>query len=181
MERSLASAALFPTKMDAGIKVSGAAAFLRYAVAVTNGEPSTPTGSAGRIRPGHHGTFRAAAPITKTVDLTAGTSFATKGFHPGTPATKGSLKWQDQNEDGTAQAGEVTGLPGFAGSPAKNFNRWAFGLDLGVRLRTSLGDTRVYGEVYASQNYDRGFLISDPLSTTEGGVATFASWAAMRR
>src|SRR5262249_20600658 len=26
-----------------------------------------------------------------------------------------------------------------------------------------------YGEVYASQNYDRGYLISDPLSATTGG------------
>jgi hypothetical protein len=173
MERSLASSALFPTKMDAGIKLSGAAAFLRYAVAVTNGEPVDGHGfprdpnSAKDVT----GRFGAAVTLADAVDLTFGTSFASgKGFHPGAPATKGSLQWQDQNEDGTAQAGEVTGTPGFAGSPSKNFARWALGLDLGARFRTRLGETRVYGEVYASQNYDRGFMISDPLSTEGGGT-----------
>ncbi|HEX3594888.1 MAG TPA: hypothetical protein VHU80_07300, partial [Polyangiaceae bacterium] len=48
--------------------------------------------------------------------------------------------------------------------------RWALGLDLGVRVRTSLGDTHVYGEVYASKNYDRGYLVSDPVSTTGSGA-----------
>ncbi|HEY1537326.1 MAG TPA: hypothetical protein VGF76_25065, partial [Polyangiaceae bacterium] len=39
MERSPGSLALFPTEMDIGAKVSGAVAFLRYAFAITNGEP----------------------------------------------------------------------------------------------------------------------------------------------
>jgi hypothetical protein len=172
-ERSLASSALFPTKMDAGVKISGAATFLRYAVAVSNGEPVDFHGlphdpnSAKDVT----GRFGAAVKVTNAVDLGIGTSFATgKGFHAGTPATKGTLVWQDQNENGVAESTEVSGKPGSAATPSKNFDRWALGLDLGVRVRTSLGETHVYGEVYASKNYDRGYLVSDPLSSSSGGV-----------
>ena len=172
MERSLASTALFPTKQDAGVKLSGAAAFLRYAVAVSNGEP---VDSHGLPRDPNSskdftGRFGAAIHPLSGLELTLGTSFAKgRGFHPGSPATKGTLVWQDQNEDGSAQTTEITGKPGSGATPSKNFDRWALGLDLGVRIETSLGDTRVYGEIYASKNYDRGFLISDPFSSAGGG------------
>ena len=172
MERSLASSALFPTKMDAGVKVSGAAAFLRYAVAVSNGEPVDSHGLPHdpNAAKDFTGRFGAAVDVTRSVELTVGTSFATgKGFHPGTPATKGALVWQDQNENGVADPSEVTGKPGSAATPSRNFDRWALGLDLGARFRTALGETHVYGEIYASKNYDRGFLVSDPLSTSGGG------------
>jgi hypothetical protein len=171
MERSLASTALFPTKQDAGIKLSGAAGFLRYAVAVSNGEP---VDSHGLPRDPNSakdftGRFGAALNPFRGFELTLGTSFAKgTGFHPGSPATKSTLVWQDQNEDGTAQTTEITGKPGSAATPSRNFDRWALGLDLAVRIKSSIGDTRVYGEIYASKNYDRGFLISDPFSSTSG-------------
>ncbi len=171
-ERTLASTALWPTKQDAGLKLSGAASFLRYAVAISDGEPVSSSGlprdpnSAKDVT----GRFGAALAPARGFELTLGTSFATgKGFHPGTPATKSTLVWQDMNEDGSAQATEVTGRPGSAATPSKNFDRWALGLDLGVRVKTSVGDTHVYGEIYASKNYDRGYLVSDPYSSTSGG------------
>jgi len=169
MERSLASSALWPTKQDAGLKLSGAAAFLRYAVAISNvdshGLPRDPN-SAKDVT----GRFGAAVGVTKTLDVSAGTSFAIgKGFHPGTAATKSTLVWQDQNEDGIAEPSEIVGSPGSAATPSKNFDRWALGVDLGFRLKTSLGDTHLYGEMYAAKNYDRGYLVADPLSTTSGG------------
>jgi hypothetical protein len=73
--------------------------------------------------------------------------------------------WRDQDEDRVVDAGELFGLPDVAETPSENFDRWAFGLDLGFRLKTSLGRTHLYGEVYVAQNYDRGFLPSDPVTS----------------
>ncbi|HEV8246526.1 MAG TPA: hypothetical protein VGP93_12190, partial [Polyangiaceae bacterium] len=60
---------------------------------------------------------------------------------------------------------EIIALPGTAETKSENFDRWAFGLDLGVRVKTAIGLSRVYGEVYVASNYDRGFLPADPVTT----------------
>lgn len=169
MERSLGSGALFPTEMDAGAKLSGAASFLRYAVAVSNGEPVDE--SALPRDPNSNkevtGRFGAEVSVTDKVDLSGGTSFAVgKGFHPGEPGTKSRLIWNDVNQDGIAQQGEVVGIPGNAATPSKNFRRWTIGLDFQAGLQTSLGRTRLAAEAFVASNYDRGFAPSDPVQTT---------------
>jgi hypothetical protein len=165
LERSLVSSALFPTKADAGVKVSGAWSFLRYGVAISNGEPVDPRGlprdpNAAKDITGRFGVL---TPVAGSVEVTGGASFATgKGFRPGAPAKKSTIVWQDDNDDGSSTPDELTGVIGSAAEPSENFDRWAFGLDLGVRFRTQLGETHVRGEVIAASNYDRGFLVSDP-------------------
>jgi hypothetical protein len=169
LERSLISSALFPQKFDAGLKVTGAVSFLRYGVAVVNGEPVDPRGLPRDPNGSKDvlGRLGAVVPVGDAVELTLGSSFATgTGFHPGTPAKKSTLVWSDQNDDGTATADEISGSLGSAAQPSKNFDRWAFGLDGGVRFHTRLGETFVRGEVIAAQNYDRGYLVSDPVQTS---------------
>ena len=169
MERTLGSTALFPTDMDAGAKLSGAFSFLRYAIAVMNGEPLDST--SWPRDPNNNkdviGRFAAAVPLGDKLELGGGTSFAVgKGFHGGEPATKSNLIWNDVNQDGVAQPGELVGVPGGAAAPSKNFRRWAIGLDLEAALQTGLGLTRLVAEAFVASNYDRGFAPSDPVQTT---------------
>ena len=166
MERSLGSSALFPTEMDVGLKLSGAVSFVRYAFAVTNGEPVDTLNryprdpNAAKDFSGRVGVET--QPIT-ALSIAGGTSFYQgKGFHAGTDATKPSFTWLDINEDRAIQANELQAIPGSSAQPSSNFNRWAYGLDLELTLRTKFGATRLVAEGFLASNLDRAYLIADP-------------------
>jgi hypothetical protein len=170
-ERTLASSALFPGQGDVGVRFAGGWRFLRYAVAVVNGEPVAETG--GRLFRGDPN--RAKDVVGRLgVDVDAGplrvaggVSFLDgKGFHPGTEATKNGTVWRDINENSQIDAGEVTPVPGSAATPSSNFRRWAVGADLRLALRTSLGETRLFGELVAASNLDRGLVVADPVAAS---------------
>jgi len=167
MDRSLGNTALFPTEMDVGAKISGGVSFVRYAIALMNGEPlenglpRDPNRNKDVIA-----RFGAEGLLTPKLALNGGTSFAVgKGFHAGQDATKSSVVWNDFNEDGTQSPTEFVGVPGSAATPSENFKRWAIGLDLSASLQTRLGRSRLYGEAFVASNYDRGFAPSDPVTT----------------
>jgi hypothetical protein len=169
MERSVGSGALFPTEMDAGAKIYGAASFLRYAVAVSNGEPVDERGFPSDPNDAKEvtGRFGAEGSLANAIDLGGGTSFAVgKGFHAGQDATKSTLAWNDVNQDGIAQPSELVGFPGSAATPSESFKRWAIGLDFQAGLKTRLGQTRLAAEAFVATNYDRGYAPSDPVATT---------------
>lgn len=165
LERSAVSNALFPSRADVGVRASGAFRFLRYGVMVSNGEPVVPGAlprdpNAAKDVTGRLG---AIAAIGDAFEIAGGASFATgKGFSPGRPPQKSVIVWEDENHDGSLTSDEVRGRLGEAAVPSLNFDRWAFGLDLGVRFETGIGETHLRGEVLAASNYDRGFLVSDP-------------------
>lgn len=165
MERTLGSTALFPTEMDAGAKVFGAYSALRYAVAVSNGEPVDRNGlphdpnSAKDVT----GRFGAEGEVVRGWQLAGGSSFVVgNGFHRGQAARKSVLRWRDDNEDGVLQANEIIATPGTAATPSKNFDRWVLGLDLETSLKTPLGRTILYGEAFVASSYDRGYAPADP-------------------
>ena len=166
MERSVGTLALFPTDADVGLRVWGGYEFLRYAVAIMNGEPLDNSGfprdpNAAKDVIGRFGVDVAPLPL---VTLTGGASFATgKGFHAGQQATKDSVVWNDTNLDGDLDDGELVPVPGTASTPSENFERWALGLDLGAVFHTKFGDTKLYGEAFVASNYDRGFARADPV------------------
>jgi hypothetical protein len=166
-ERTVGSGALFPSEADLSAKVSGAYRFLRYAVAVGNGEPVDGRGfprdpNAAKDTVGRVGVDLSFA---ERVGVWAGTSFAYgKGFHAGSEATKDSVQWRDDNEDGRIDQGELVALAGRGATPSVNFERWAIGLDLGGSLQTPLGTSRLYAEGFVASSYDRGFAPSDPIA-----------------
>jgi hypothetical protein len=167
MERSSGSLALFPTEMDVGAKLSGAVAFLRYAFAITNGEPVD--NLAGRFPrdPNSNKDFSGRVGVETQplapLSISGGTSFYQgTGFHPGIPATKPSFNWQDTNEDRVIQPSELQAVPGSAATPSSNFERWAYALDLELALHTRYGSTRLVGEGFVASNLDRGYLIASP-------------------
>ena len=168
VERSLGSSALFPTEMDIGAKLSGAVSFLRYAFAITNGEPvdnlpgrypRDPNGAKD-----YSGRVGVETEPLKALSIAGGTSFYQgTGFHPGADATKPSFTWIDSNEDRTIQSSELQAIPGTAAQPSANFKRWAYALDLELLLSTAFGATRLYAEGFLASNLDRSYLIADPV------------------
>ena len=187
MERSTASLAFFPGEPDVGVRVQGGFKFLRYALAILNGEPLNDR--AGQGTGGRE--FNAAKDLVARVGVdTDGTGesklrFATgvsflkgKGFHPGTDATKGSVVWQDANENSIVDTGELRANPDTAATPSLNFNRWALGADLRITLRTVLGLSRFAGEVYVASNLDRGLFFADPYAPGSTGDIRHFGWYA---
>ena len=168
MERSFGSLALFPTEPDVGFKIWGAYSFVRYAVAVMNGEPFDGRGYPRDPNAAKDVIGRVGVDVTPTELLSAlgGVSFATgKGFHPGSEATKDSFAWSDTDLDGMVSPTELIPIPGSASSPSENFDRWALGIDLGVTFHTKFGNTKLYGEAFVASNYDRGYMPADPVTS----------------
>jgi hypothetical protein len=182
MERSVGSGALFPTDGEVGLKLGGTLGFLRYGVALMNGEPLDDRGfprdpNAAKDVVGRVGVdVKPIAPLT----VFGGASFARgTGFHPGQDATKDSIAWLDLDDDGVVSGlDEISVVPGRAATPSENFSRWALALDLGFTLVTALGTSKLYGEAFLASNYDRGLLRTDPVASggdvrQAGGAVAF--------
>ena len=168
-ERSTASLAFFPSEADVGAAIDGGYGPLRYALAVLNGQESDASYRILDANSAKDLLARVGVEVAPREDLEvlAGVSFVEgTGFHPGGDATKNTLVWNDINEDGSKTDAEVFGEPGSSVEPSKNFDRWAIGLDARVGLRTTLGWSRLSGEVSFAQNLDRGLFVADPVASS---------------
>jgi hypothetical protein len=168
MERSTGGLALFPTDQDAGVRLSGAVDFFHYAVAIMNGEPLDNSGFPRDPNAAKDvlGRFGVDVAPSEGFTLGGGASFATgKGFHAGQDASKNQLVWRDSDQNGAFSPNEVVLVPASGATPSKNFDRWALGLDLELALTTALGRSKLYGEGFVAQNYDRGLVPADPVTT----------------
>jgi hypothetical protein len=168
LERSTVVRALFPGEYDLGARLQGGWRFLRYAVAVQNGEPIGERTFPLRdpnLAKDVTGRVGVDTPVGALAKLAAGFSaLYGRGFHKGTPATKPTLSWQDRNENGTFDSGELQVAPGVSATPSANFSRFALGADARLSLRIPrLGETVLYGELIWAKNLDRAVLIADPL------------------
>ena len=166
-ERSTFVRALFPGEYDLGVRVAGGWRFVRYALAVQNGEPLGE--STFSLRDPNQakditGRLGIVSQVAEMVAVQAGFStLAGKGFHKGVPPTKPTLIWQDLNENGRYDPLELIVSPGTSGQPSQNFSRYAVGADalVSVEYFKNAGTT-IYGEFARGKNLDRGFLIADP-------------------
>jgi len=166
-ERSNLERAMFPGEFDLGARVAGGWKYIRYALAVQNGEPLGESTFPGRDANGAKdvvGRLGATAALGGGALAQGGFSgLVGKGLHKGTPPTKSTLTWQDVNENGRIDSNELVVSPGMSGLPSRNFSRSALGADFLVSLRTSLlGKTTAYGEITWATNLDRAYLIADP-------------------
>jgi hypothetical protein len=166
-ERSAFVRALFPGEYDLGLRLSGGWRFVRYALAVQNGEPlgenTFPVRDPNQAKD-ITGRLGIVSQISDEVSVQAGFSGLTgKGFHKGAPPTKPTLTWQDLNENGRYDSNELIVSPGTSGQPSQNFSRNAIGVDALVSLRYwNNASTTIYAELARANNLDRGFLIADP-------------------
>jgi uncharacterized coiled-coil protein SlyX len=167
LERSNVVRALFPGEYDVGARLGGQWRFLRYAIAVQNGEPAGERTFALRD-PNQAKDIAARAGVVAPLgrlELAAGASVLTgRGFHAGTPATKDVLVWKDLNEDGVVGPNETQVIAGQAATPSASFDRFGVGADAALRIDLApLGALTVYGELMVAGNLDRAVVLPDPI------------------
>jgi hypothetical protein len=169
MERSFASRGFFPAEPDLGVRLSGQLGWLRYSVAVVNGQPLGDRTGFVLQDPNAHkdvvGRVGIALDASPALQIKGGVSVLNgKGFHPGSDPTKNTLVWKDSNENGQLDNGEERAAPGTAGVASQNFDRWALGADIELELRANFGTSKLYGEVSAGSNMDRNVFVADPIT-----------------
>lgn len=166
MERSTAARALFPGEADLGVRLSGGWHFIRYALAVMNGQPLGSSAFAG-LDPNHQKDILGRVGVEQSLDKVefAGgfSGLRGTGFHAGQLATKPSVQWNDVDENNQLAPNEIKGLPAVPALPSSSFTRAAFGADasLSVRLSSFL-KTTVAAEFYLASDLDRAILPADP-------------------
>lgn len=169
LEPSTVAQALFPGSFDLGVELSGAWRFVRYQLAVMNGEPvgerALPPRDPNAAKD-FVGRVAAVAKPAPPVTVEAGASgLWGTGFHPGSPATKDTLAWRDANEDGQVQTTELQVVGGLPATPSADFNRFALGADLSVGVEVPvLGPLEVRGELVWAKDLDRGLFVADPVA-----------------
>ncbi len=168
LERATMLQALFPGEFDLGMRFKVKYRFLDAAIAVMNGNPIgdkvfpdlDPVQTKDLV-----GRLGAEVEIAPGVRVQWGVSADTgTGFHPGTPATKNQLVWQDQNGDGLVEPNEIISVGGTPATPSQVFHRFAIGGDARIMVRLApLGDLTFRGEVIDGTNLDRGLEVADPV------------------
>ncbi len=170
LERSTAERGLFPGEYDAGARLAGGWRFVRYALAAMDGEPIGEKSSYALRDPNSAKDFVGRVgidtPLAPAVWVAGGFSgLGGKGFHPGTAATKSVLQWNDRNQNGAIDPGEIMVIPGASATPSQSFTRFGYGADLRVGVNEgNLGATVLYGELYWAKNLDRAVLPADPVA-----------------
>ncbi len=168
--------ALFPTEADVGAKLSGPIGFVRYGVA---GAPMVSLSTRERAASKdpnsgqrHHRSRRrwtSRSRLAIPASLGGASLLSERASTPGTEATKRGVVWRDLDEDRVVDAGEILACADVAETPVRRTSiAGRSGSDLGVSFEDlTRPHSRLYGEVYVGQGYDRGFLPSDPVT---GGV-----------
>lgn len=169
MERSAVVQEFFSGEYDLGGRLSGGWRFLRYALAVQNGEPAGTKAFALRD-PNYAkdvtGRLGLEADIVSGINVVAGFSaLAGRGFHKGTAPTKAGVVWNDRNEDSAVTQNELIGTAAKAALPSQNYARSALGLDARLTIQSVLGTSALYSEVMWGKNLGRGArFIADPVA-----------------
>ncbi len=177
LERSTAERGLFPGEYDLGARLQGGWRFIRYALAVQNGEPIGERAYPLRD-PNHQKDWVGRVGIDGgdgPFAIVAGFSalYGT-GFHKGLPATKSTFQWVDSNQNGFIDSGELQPTPGRAAIASANYPRHAAGADLTLSLLIpQLGRTTAYGELYYARDLDRAILPADPVGSAAGAGRSY--------
>jgi hypothetical protein len=163
LERANMLQALFPGEFDLGIRLALKYRFLDWSIAAMNGSPI-----GNKVFPDLDPVQAKEVVGRLGVDVEifqAGVSGDTgTGFHPGTPATKNVLVWQDQNGDGLVEPNEIVAIGGTAATPSQVFHRFALGGDARLIVRVApLGNLSFRAEAVNAQNLDRGLEVADPV------------------
>jgi hypothetical protein len=170
LERSAVVQEFFPGEFDLGARLAGGWRFVRYALAVQNGEPvgektfpMRDPNSAKDIS----GRLGIDSSLSEQIAVAAGFSaLAGRGFHKGLAPTKSGVAWNDRNEDNSVGLNELIAVPAKAAIPSQNFGRSALGMDARFTSRTELlGASTLYGELVWGKNLGRGTrFIADPVA-----------------
>jgi len=168
-ERSTAARALFPGEADLGARVGGGWHFVRYVLALMNGQPLGGNGFTG-LDPNHQKDIVGRLGVEQSrgrIDFAGGVSgLRGTGFHPGPTATKPALVWNNSNENTTVETDEIKGSPGVAAGASSNYTRFALGADLALSARLPYQlKTSLEAEFFLANDLDRGVFPADPKGT----------------
>jgi hypothetical protein len=164
--------ALIPGNYDAGVMASGQYGVARWAVAMMNGAPVGDAQWKGRDPVGSFelvGRIGAVIEGPRKFRVEAGVSaLAGSGLHAGTPPTKETLQWVDDNNDGIVNPNtELRVVRGSPGTPSETFDRQAIGGDLQLHwCFCAIGNGTAFAEVVVATNLDRGILYADPVAAS---------------
>ena len=171
LEHPAISRALFPGDYDAGALVQGRYSYARWSVAMMNGAPVADAQWQGKDPSSSYdfvGRIGADVPLPGQVRIEAGASALTgKSLHAGTPPTKDTIVWVDENLNGIVDPGEIEVVRGSPGEPSQGFSHNALGLD--VKLHWALGRLgagEAYFEGALATNLDRGIIYADPIAAS---------------
>ncbi|MEO6776677.1 MAG: hypothetical protein ABI467_27295 [Kofleriaceae bacterium] len=169
MEQPTFLRALFPGDADAGVNADGAYGLVRWSVAAMNGAPVADAQWQGRDPVSSYdlmGRLGTEVPLPGRGRFVAGVSALTgTGLHPGTPPTKDSIQWIDENMDGLIQITELMDVPGSPGVPSQQFERDALDLDATWHwCLCALGNGMLQFEGAIAKNLDRGVIYADPIA-----------------
>ncbi len=169
MEQPTFLRALFPGDVDAGANVDGAYGLVRYSISAMNGAPIGDAQWAGRDPSSSYdlvSRLGTELPLPDRGRFAAGISAVTgHGLHAGTPATKDSLQWVDENQDGLIQVTELVDVPGSPAVPSQAFSRNALDLDATAHWCVrGLGHGELQFEGAIAKNLDRGIVYADPIA-----------------
>ena len=169
MEQPTFLRALFPGDDDAGVSADGAYGLVRWSVSAMNGAPVGDAQWQGRDPVSSYdlmGRLGTDIPLPGRGQFVAGVSALTgTGLHPGTPPTKDSIQWIDENMDGLIQITELMDVPGSPGEPSQQFKRDALDLDATWHwCLCALGNGMLQFEGAIAKNLDRGVIYADPIA-----------------
>jgi hypothetical protein len=168
LERSNVMRALFPGEYDLGAKLSGGWRWLRYQLAVMNGNP--PGDKQFALRDPNQskdvlGRLGLETAIGRVLLQAGFSALWGTGFHAGSGSTKDALQWRDLNGDGQVDPTEISGVLGMPGLPSANFERWAAGGDVRITVDVPrLGPLSLYAELVWASNLDRALYPADPVA-----------------
>jgi hypothetical protein len=163
---------LFPGSYDAGVMAQGRYGLARWSVALVNGAPVGDAQWRGRDPAGSYdlvGRVGAAIEGPRRFRVEAGGSALTgTGLHPGTPPTKDSFQWVDENQNGIVDGvQELQVVPGSPGTPSQTFGRDALGVDVQLHwCLCRIGTGTAFAEAVLATNLDRGIRYADPIAAT---------------
>ena len=180
LERSTASrpSAFFPGEQDLGALLTGGVGFFRYSVAAMNGDPlgdssSNPVGAPTHAkdiiaRLGFDQRARGRVEALRDHGRRLGPLRRPEFHARSTDATKPTVQWTDQNQNGVIDPGEIVGVPGMAATPSQTFSHWGVTVDLGGRAASARRSAwgMLYGELTRrARNLDRGLFVADPITS----------------
>jgi len=171
LERTTMASELFGQSYDLGVRMMAAYRGANYALAIVNGSPLGDGAFAGRDANAPKDLIARVgltSLIASRVEVAAGLSGLTgRGFHAGSPATKDTLAWQDQNENGLVEPTELVPVPAQARVPSLNFSRLAIGADISCTIHIPVvGVVSMRGEIVRAKNLARGMFVADPIAAS---------------
>lgn len=186
LERSAGSQAWFTGPVDSGVRIHGALGWFRYDVAAMAGTPLDDRAVLPQLDPTRANDWIArlgaeGRPLAR-LQLAGGVSWLRgSGLSRGTPASKATLAWQDFNDNGSLDSGELVALPALSQRPSQTFDRWALGADVSAVFTSAAGVTQVAAEAAMGSNMDRGLFVADPVRSGLDQRSVLASLSAVQR